>query len=103
DGQILETLKKMDSFTKDVANVDKLFLLLQTKKVAALRVRMSKKRKLGELLGMGDCMAQQPVKYSDGIGTKRAVRGGGKKFRCCWHIETKEIPIDDGNKRVIIA
>ncbi|GKB90199.1 hypothetical protein Tco_0962471 [Tanacetum coccineum] len=62
--QILETLMKMDSCKEDAANVDKLVLLLQTKKVAALRVWMSKKRKLGELLEMDDCVVQQPVKCS---------------------------------------
>nr|GEU85373.1 protein CNGC15b-like [Tanacetum cinerariifolium] len=40
---------------------------------------------------------------SDGIGTKKAVKVGAKEFRCYWHIETKEITIDDGNKRIIIA
>ncbi|GJZ77338.1 hypothetical protein Tco_0642010 [Tanacetum coccineum] len=64
DGQILETLKKMDSCKEDAANVNKLVFLLQTKKVAALRVWMSKKRKLGELLEMGDCVAQQHVRCS---------------------------------------
>ncbi|GKB07036.1 histone deacetylase complex subunit SAP18 [Tanacetum coccineum] len=39
DGQILEPLKNMDSCKEDVANVDKLVLLLQMKKVVALRVR----------------------------------------------------------------
>ncbi|GKB48735.1 hypothetical protein Tco_0899488, partial [Tanacetum coccineum] len=54
----------MDIVKRMLANVTNLYFLLQTKKVAALRVWMSKKRKLGELLEMDDCVAQQPVKCS---------------------------------------